>query len=344
MNNELLSIIVPVYNVEKFFDACINSLVNQTYQNLEIILVDDGSIDNSYEICQKWQKKDDRIKLYHFEQSGGAVRARQKGLEMSSGNYVAYVDSDDWVEKEMFDVLMDAIIRNDADMAFSTGTCNEYEGGQVKSKDNIKQGIYQNEQLNQILYDMIHINVYPILWNRVFKKEQHLPWQMKTDERIRINNDITCMLMTIMHMNKVVAVDGYFYHYVKNNNSIVHTYRTEYLESNCLTYKLVKDEIISTGREFVLQDWKEFFLNKLFMNIRLECSTQNKVSFTTKMNRLKELYSNPILNDFFAENNSFHFSGREKIIWEFIQRKKTWQLYLVLKLYALKYMIFRVEE
>ena len=94
---ELLSVIVPVYNVEKYLDDCIRSIVNQTYTSLQIILIDDGSADSSFMICQKWAALDHRIDCYHFETSGGAVRARQKGMEMARAEYIAYVDIDDWM-------------------------------------------------------------------------------------------------------------------------------------------------------------------------------------------------------------------------------------------------------
>lgn len=338
---DLLSVIIPVHNVERYLDTCIKSIVNQTYKNLEIILVDDGSVDSSFSICQKWQTADERIICYHFEIAGGAVRARQKGIEMSTADYIAYVDSDDWLEADAFDKLMKAMMDNDADLVMSTGFYCDFAGGQTKPKDNIRPGVYSGKDIEEICEKMVRIEAYPTLVNRVYKKSKHLPYQQKTDVRIKINNDITCILMTVFHMEKIVVIDEYLYHYVTNNNSIVHTYRTEYLESNCLMYKLVKEEMINTGREYLLQDWKENFLDKLFMNIRLECSRENKINSFDKMKHLRELYDNPVLKDFIREKNVFNFSGRERVIWFLVQKRSRWFLYFYLKANALKMLLFK---
>ena len=96
LNNEKISIIIPVYNVEKYIDKCIDSIVNQTYQNLEIILVDDGSPDNCPKMCDEWAKKDDRIKVIH-KANGGVSSARNVGIEQAQVEYICFVDSDDYI-------------------------------------------------------------------------------------------------------------------------------------------------------------------------------------------------------------------------------------------------------
>ena len=103
----VISVIVPVYKVEKFLDRCINSIIQQTFTNLEIILVDDGSPDRSGEICDEWKMKDKRIRVIHKE-NGGLSDARNKGLDVATGDYVAFIDSDDWIDPDMFQLLYDA--------------------------------------------------------------------------------------------------------------------------------------------------------------------------------------------------------------------------------------------
>ena len=101
-----LSVIVPVYNVEKYLDRCIRSIAGQTYTNLEIILVDDGSTDHCGEICDEWSRKDTRIQVF-YKKNGGLVSARKAGLKTASGQYIAYVDSDDWIEENMYERMME---------------------------------------------------------------------------------------------------------------------------------------------------------------------------------------------------------------------------------------------
>ena len=114
--NELISIIVPVYNVEQYLEKCVNSIINQTYKNLEIILVDDGAIDTSGKMCDELAKIDSRIKVYHKE-NGGLSDARNYGVERATGEYIGFVDSDDYIDSEMYEKLYEVIKKENTDVA-----------------------------------------------------------------------------------------------------------------------------------------------------------------------------------------------------------------------------------
>ena len=116
MKMEKISIIVPVYNVEKYLKTCLDSIINQTYQNLEIILVDDGSTDNSGEICEEYRKTDSRIILIHKENEGLSM-ARNFGLDIASGDYISFVDSDDFIARNMMEALYNRLLETQSDMA-----------------------------------------------------------------------------------------------------------------------------------------------------------------------------------------------------------------------------------
>ena len=108
--NKLISIIIPVYNVEKYLEDCLNSVVNQTYKNLEIILIDDGSTDNSGKICDLYAKKDNRIVVIHKE-NAGVSSARNVGLKIAKGLYIGFVDPDDYIAEDMYEILYQNIIK-----------------------------------------------------------------------------------------------------------------------------------------------------------------------------------------------------------------------------------------
>ena len=114
--NDLISVIIPVYNVEAYLERCVDSVLSQTYKDLEIILVDDGSTDKSISICDAYAKKDQRIKVIHKE-NGGLSDARNAGLDMFNGNYVTFIDSDDWIEEDYIEYLHQLIVENQADLA-----------------------------------------------------------------------------------------------------------------------------------------------------------------------------------------------------------------------------------
>lgn len=128
--NDLISIIVPVYNVEKYLNKCIDSIINQTYKNIEIILVDDGSTDNSGKICDEYLLRDSRIKVIH-KNNGGLSSARNEGINISSGEYIGFVDSDDWVEPNMYEEMYKKILYSNADIV-DCGYWKEYENKSIK--------------------------------------------------------------------------------------------------------------------------------------------------------------------------------------------------------------------
>ena len=121
MEEELISVILPIYNVEKYLEKCLKSVINQTYKNLEIILVDDGSKDNSPQICDEYAVKDKRIVVIH-KSNGGLSDARNAGIEIAKGKYIALIDSDDYVEKDYVQFLYQLIKENNAEMSICSHT------------------------------------------------------------------------------------------------------------------------------------------------------------------------------------------------------------------------------
>ena len=122
--NGFVSIIVPVYNVAQYLDRCLTSLANQTYQNIEIILVDDGSTDNSGTLCDVWQTRDDRIKVYH-KSNGGLSDARNYGMQRATGDYICFVDSDDWIDLKYIEVMLGALVDTGSDIAQCDYLCTD---------------------------------------------------------------------------------------------------------------------------------------------------------------------------------------------------------------------------
>lgn len=165
--NELVSLIVPVYNVEKYLHRCLNSLINQTYKNLEIIVVNDGSTDNSDEICNYYASIDSRIKVIH-KKNGGLSDARNYGIEYSNGELIAFVDSDDYVENDFIEILHSDIITYNADIAeinYRLFSDNKYYKPKRKGYFKILRG--ENILKEYFSGNVIENNV----WNKIFKKE-----------------------------------------------------------------------------------------------------------------------------------------------------------------------------
>ena len=136
--NPLVSVIVPIYNSEKYLDACVQSILNQSYQNLEILLIDDGSKDSSPKMCDDFAKKDERVKVIHKE-NGGQASARNLGLEIAKGEYIGFVDSDDKILPEMYETLLGAMLESKSDIAL----CGRYN---VFEEDGSKKAVFTSEK------------------------------------------------------------------------------------------------------------------------------------------------------------------------------------------------------
>lgn len=164
---KLISVIVPVYNIEKYIRKCIESLLNQTYSNLEIILVDDGSIDQGGEICDSYEACDTRIRVIHKE-NGGLSDARNKGMSIARGSLISFVDGDDWVEKEYFEVLAAALEENNADIAISGINDIYLEKTSYCESGNVSVGTGDDAIKNTLQQVPFFRNC---VWNKLYKKD-----------------------------------------------------------------------------------------------------------------------------------------------------------------------------
>lgn len=214
MKEELISIIVPIYNVEEYLPECIESLINQTYKNIEIILVDDGSKDNCGSICDEYAKKDNRIIVIHKE-NGGLSDARNKGIDISKGEYLTFVDSDDVVSTQFIEKLYKMILENNCEIAICDYIRFENE---IPKDENIQVEVETVSNL-EILTRVYDENVKMIVaWNKIYKKELF--------EQIRypvgkINEDQFTTYKVIYNANKIAVSNEKMYYYRSNPNSIM---------------------------------------------------------------------------------------------------------------------------
>lgn len=221
----LISVIVPIYNIDRYLGTCIESLIKQTYKNLEIILVDDGSPDRCPEICDLYAKKDSRIKVIH-KVNGGLVSARKAGLEASKGTYVGYVDGDDWVGPGFYKELCDMIVEADADLVIG-GQSRDIFNTNSHIISNIPAGRYEGERLKELQKNMLsygeffRIGITTYVWNKLFKRELLLTYQDAVNNSITIGEDAAVVYPYIMACKKVCVIDNCEYHYRQREDSML---------------------------------------------------------------------------------------------------------------------------
>ena len=211
--NDIISVIVPVYNTEKYIDKCIKSIVNQTYSNLEIILVDDGSTDDCPRICDNWAQNDCRVRVVH-KKNGGLSSARNSGLDIATGNYLAFVDSDDWVSLDLFEKVMAFFDEYSPDIVtFNCGRVNE-KGECYKSTENIEDGLLSQ---SKALEELLKGNINNYACNKVYRR--------KTFENVcfpvgRLWEDMAIMYKLFLNSNTIYCCSEILYFYYTRTDSI----------------------------------------------------------------------------------------------------------------------------
>lgn len=222
----MISVIVPVYNVQTYLPQCLDSILSQTYQELEVILVNDGSTDSSGRICNIYAEKDPRIRVVH-KANGGVVSARQKGVELASGEYIIFADSDDWVEKEMYQILYDTAVRENADIVVE-GKIEDYNGECFFSFNQLSAGSYRTQEKRRELYEkMISCNsffclgIQPYLWNKLFSRKLIVEHIHKVPKTIRIGEDAAVTYPVLSRAECVVILDRAQYHYCHHQGSMM---------------------------------------------------------------------------------------------------------------------------
>lgn len=219
MKNKI-SIIVPIYNMEKYLKICIVSLMHQTYQNIEIILVDDGSTDTSGEICDYYSKQDTRIKTIH-QKNKGVAAARNCGVSVATGEFIGFVDPDDWIEETMYEEMMEVLRKNKADICMCDFVY-EYDGvteDVTRKKPLLKSEIFTGEDAIHRLF-LNNTFFYTMLWNKLFKRTL---WMGIRFPEGYVHEDEAVIHRVYGKCDKIATISKNLYHYRQVPSSITHT-------------------------------------------------------------------------------------------------------------------------
>lgn len=225
----IISIIVPVYKSEKYLTVCIDSILSQTFKNFELILIDDGSPDNSGRICDKYASKDERIRVIHQQNSGVAI-ARNNGIKLAKGEWIGFVDSDDWIEPETYEVALKTAVESHAELV-QWGICVDVNGHVVKTKV-YRRGFFVPEK------DATYLE--PSMCHKLVSKKLICDNKIYFPENITLSEDRYFAFLCYLYSSKNYALDNNFYHYRMTVNSATHN----------MTEKNIQDEV------FVIEDFE----------------------------------------------------------------------------------------
>ncbi len=242
-----ISVIIPVFNAGNTIRRCIDSVVNQTYPYLQIVLVDDGSTDGSGDICEEYRKKDPRIQVIH-DIHGGSVKARKRGLELCGGNYVSFVDADDYIEPQMYDAWIKEIDQKDVDIAYF-GSVNEKNGkiaGYERVTCNeIKEFKTNEEKFIYLLNSFLNSNLdgkYSFdLFSKLYKRKLINNCMGRIPDIQQQGEDLLCNLRGLFESKKILMANLPLYHYQISEHSLSHINKSEQIISGVCLSKNILD-------------------------------------------------------------------------------------------------------
>ena len=237
MKNELISIVVPVYNSALYLNKCLESITNQKYDNLEIICVDDGSTDDSGAILDYFASNDKRIKAIH-QANHGESRARNVGINMAQGEYIAFCDNDDWIESNMYETLVMEMRKNDLDIAASAWI-REMEYGSVVAHNKLPVDgeAFGRDELLYYIYRRDDYQGFAYMWNKLYRRR--LFEGVRFDESLRIGGDVVVLAEVALRVRSAAYIDIPFYHYRQLETSGSHTKNADKLIDWIKAYELV---------------------------------------------------------------------------------------------------------
>lgn len=253
-----VSIIVPVYNVEKFLDRCVNSLINQTLKDIEIILVDDGSPDHCPQMCDRYREQDERIKVVH-KKNGGLGYARNSGMEAATGEYVGFVDSDDYVERDMFEALYQAAIGNGADIV-RADHYREDRAGNILDADKpypLPEGRYDKKRMTEEIM-LPQVGLLPgdggnkyiscSVWRNIYRSSIIQSHKLRFEsERDFISEDMLFNLDFLYFADSCYVMNRKFYHYMINETSLTQSYKKDRFDKELVFYHELEKRLREKG-------------------------------------------------------------------------------------------------
>lgn len=306
-----ISVVIPVYNVEKYLSECLDSVINQTYKDLQIILVDDGSTDFSGKICDVYAEKDNRITVVH-QKNAGAGAAKNTGLELIDGDYFSIIDSDDYIELDMYEKMVNSLEKYNADIVqclFRNVYVNDSFDRKYKIKSNYPKVLTSKRFLKEYLYDW----KYAIFWNKLFKssllKEIRFPVGRKIDDEF-FTYKLVC------NAKKVVNIDNMLYNYRMRKTSVMNENNSDrliYDRIDCFIerYNYVSDIYPSLKKKYLTKLYDSLLYYKTQVNnteklekyiSKIQKPKINKIDKINEIMRYKKL-----LDDSYDQSNKIKY-------------------------------------
>ncbi len=319
-----VSVIVPIYNSERTLSRCVKSILSQSYENLEVILVNDGSTDDSLEICKKFRQKDNRIVIIN-KKNVGVSAARNTGLSVANGEFIQFVDADDYINFDMTRCLVDNLEKSNADLAicgYNRVRCGDFI---KKSPDNFySNSLFAFKTCFERLYKGAFFNA---PWNKLYRKDK-----IKTlfDENLSIGEDLLFNLSYTSNCDKIVVISDALYNYnVSAQESLASRYDENLFFTEIMLHKKVQKFFKTSFGSDDFSNINEVFAKEIYYYLKKLVILSNE-SKSAKLKKIKDCFENEFLKDTLFEVN---FTDNQiKILWLLMRLKFERAIYSFFKL------------
>ncbi len=291
--NNLISVIVPVYNVEKYLKRCINSILGQTYNNFELILIDDGSPDNSGNICDEYVLKDSRVKVIHKENTG-VSDSRNIGIGQAKGEYLTFIDSDDYISSDMLEIMYNDMIENNAEIVIGGRNIVNESDGHIIFQENNKKSVMNSEQALKEL--MIEKNFNCVSWGKLYKKELFNDYKFCVNTIIAEDLELLYKIFPICNKIVLDTTKG-LYFWTNRSDSVT---KSEYNDNWKKEIQITEEIIHFFDKEY--HKIKKYAIQR-YVRISIKC--MYKCINVNNVNEVKDIRNNikPYIFTFLSSNN-----------------------------------------
>lgn len=318
----LFSVVVPVYNVEKYLSQCIESVLEQTYTDFELILVDDGSPDNCGTICNEYAAKDSRIRVIH-KVNRGVTSARLAGAQISISTYIVCVDGDDWIAPDYLEKLSKEATNANSDI-ICAGMILAYSDKQTEKAIAFSQGCYNRAEIEEKLFPHLIQNANaeyfpPAIWAKAIKREIYLPMQLAVDQRIKIGEDGACTIPCIYRAHSLSILPDCLYYYRQNEASMTKNRKAFPWSGPMLIAEHLAQQIDCKQFDFQQQMYRKT-AHELF-SVVVSQFNRKEAYRTVKQDILLNLntpiYREAIENAFFSDirGKAMLFAMKHRVLW-----------------------------
>lgn len=294
---------MPIYNVEKYLSKCLDSILSQSYENLEIILVNDGSKDNSLSVCKAYAQQDQRIVVIDKQNEGVSV-ARNTGLEKATGEYVAFVDPDDWIEPEMYESMLEKAKQWDSPICL----CNFYKDTKRKSQEKCfefeEEVLVGQEVIDKLINDMIgmpdllpkYVYIMGCVWRGLYKRCFIEANKLRFIPKLTVMEDLVFMVQALLKCERVAIDHGVHYHYVQHASSTLHSYNEKMWTDQLVVYEHLEKSIREAGLEEQMRNRLDYrYIGMIFSAIKNETFVKKDSDFKETILRMMDIFTDDTL-------------------------------------------------